>query len=194
LNPASGILAGMTKTSLEKCLSRLAKVSAGTWEVLGVTASSGSLEDAVKQHNFENPVASVVYFNLTGLPLTAMLILDPADIDCISKCFMGYSFPGGPATTQAEEVMLLELGNIILNSIVNSTLNALKKSGMPSVPAYLEGDLPRLLEGLGAGAELKQNLRVITAKLAIRCDSREAVAEVLALIPEELALGIDPAQ
>ena len=118
------------------------------------------------------------------------MLFDPGEMECISKCFMGYSFPRGEVTTQAEELMLLELANIILNSVINSTLNALRKSGIPSVPAYLEGGLSRLLAGLGAGADPQKTFRIIAATLAIRSDNHTARSEVLALVPEELELEL----
>jgi hypothetical protein len=183
---SSEMLIRLTEASLKKCLGRLSNVSAGTWEILGITASRGTLEDAVKQHEFRNPAAGAVYFSLGGFPLTALMLLDPTEMECISKCYMGYSFTRGTVTTAPEEVMLLELGNIILNAVINSALNALKKSGMPSVPAYLEGDQSRLLEGLGASVGLKKTFHIITATLAIRSDKCLAKSEVLALIPDEL--------
>ena len=115
------------------------------------------------------------------------MLFDPLDMECISKCFMGYSYPRGAVTTQTEEVMLLELGNIVLNSLINSALNALKLSLMPSVPAYLEGDFRDLANGLAPGGDLKQNFRIITATLAIKSDKRSTRSEVIALVPEELA-------
>lgn len=183
---SSAALKRSAETGLKKCLARLSSVSAGTWEILGVSVSRGTLEDAVKHHDFKNR-AAMVYFNIGGLPPTAAMLFDPGGIECISKCFMGYSFPRGEVTTQAEEVMLLELGNIILNSALNSALNAFKKSGIPSVPAYLEGNLSRLLGGLGAGAGVEKYLHVIAATLAIRSDKCEVRSEVLVLVPEELA-------
>jgi len=185
---SSGALVRLTEASLKKCLGRLSGVSAGTWELLGISASAGTVEDAVKLHDFVNPRASAVYFNLRGgLPFTAIMLFDPLDMECISKCFMGYSYPRGAVTTQTEEVMLLELGNIVLNSLINSALNALKLSLMPSVPAYLEGDFRDLANGLAPGGDLKQNFRIITATLAIKSDKRSTRSEVIALVPEELA-------
>lgn len=190
----SGILAGMAEASLQKCLGRLSKVSAGTWEISGIAASRGTIEDAVKRHDFKNPAASAVYLNIAELPLLAMMLFDPDDMENISNCFMGYSFARGPVTTQAEEMMLLELANIVLNSLINSSLNALKKCAMPSVPVYLEGNAVRLLAGLGAVADLKKNFHIIAATLVIRSKKGVSRSEVLALIPEELALEPGPAK
>lgn len=190
-NPGRALL-GLSEASLKKCLARLSGVSAGTWELSGMSAARGTIEDAMKRHDFVNPAASAVYFNLRGeLPLTAIMLFDPADMECISKCFMGYSFPRGAATTPTEEVMLLELGNIVLNSLINSAMNALKLSLMPSVPAYLEGDFRDLVNGLARGADPKAEFRIIAATLTMRSDKRVSRSEVLALVPEELALRFE---
>lgn len=182
----------MTEASLKKCLARLSGVSAGTWELLGISASQGTTEDAVKLHDFVNPAASAVYFNLGGgLPFTTIMLFDPSEMECISKCFMGYSYPRGAATTQAEEVMLLELGNIVLNSLINSAMNALKLSLMPSVPAYLEGDYRVLVNGLAPGGDVKKSFRIIGAALGIKSDKRVTRSEVIALVPEDLALQFE---
>ena len=64
----------------------------------------------------------------------------------ISKCFLGYSFSPSPAMDQASELLLSELGNIILNSFVSAMSNALKTVFLPSVPRYVHG-VPRDLAG-----------------------------------------------
>ena len=188
----NAVLEQLAAASLKKCLLRLSRVSAGTWEVLEIKASAGTLEYAVKQHDFKNPAAAV-YFSLNaGSPLTAIMLFNPQDMECISKGFTGHSFPRGARTTPAEEIMLLELGNIVLNAMVNSVLNVIKKSAMPAVPEFMEGDAPGLVSGLGASVDLKREFCVIKATLAIRCDTSVTNTEVFALVPGELLSGIAP--
>ena len=185
-------LVRLTEASLKKCLARLSGTSAGTWELLDIGAARGTIEDAVKRHDFVNPAASAVFFNLGGgLPFTTIMLFDPSDMECISKCFMGYAYPRGPVTTPTEEVMLLELGNIVLNSLINSAMNALKLSLMPSVPAYLEGDYRVLVNGLAPGGDVKKTFHIVSATLAIKSDKRMTRSEVIALIPEDLALRFE---
>jgi len=177
----------LAASSLEQCLLRLSRVSAGTWKVLDIKVYPGNLEDAVKQRVSSTPAAAV-YFNLNaGSAITTLMVFNPADVQCISKCFTGLSFPRGAHTTPAEEVMLLELGNIVLNALANSVLNAMKKSAMPAVPQYAEGDAARLLAGLGTMADLTKYFLVIKASLAIKCDLGETISEVFVLLPPELA-------
>ncbi|MDO8803240.1 MAG: hypothetical protein Q7R35_02310 [Elusimicrobiota bacterium] len=187
-NP-KGVLERLAAASLEKCLRRLSRAAA-TWQAAEIKVSAETLEDAVKRHDFKNPAAAV-YFTLPGAGLTALMLSDPSDMECISKGFTGRSIPRGGSTTPAEELMLLELGNIVLNALLNSLLNALKKGAMPGVPQFIEGDAARVVGGLGAVADLKRVFCVIKAKLVIRCGSSAADCEVFATIPEELASELE---
>ena len=187
------ILERLAAESLEKCLLRLSRVSAGTWQILGINVYTGTVADAVKQHDFTNPAAAV-YFNLgSGPALTMMMLFDPTEIECISKGFTGHSFPRGAHTTPAEEITLMELGNIVMNALANSVLNALNKTSFPALPEYIEGDSEVLMKELGAITDLNREYRVIKATLAIRCDNNVANSEVFTLIPAELAAKLEQA-
>jgi hypothetical protein len=193
MNPkASAILERVAVSGLEGCLDKLSKVSAGTWKIAGTGVSVGTLADAVKRHDFKTQSAAAVYFNVPGgFPFTAIMFFEPDDIGSISKCFMGYSFSRARRPTQPEEVMLLELGNIILNSLVNSVLNALKRSCLPMLPRYAEGD-PRSIEAaIGSVVDPKQNFRILTVTLAIGCGKCVGKSEVLAMIPDGLAAELE---
>ena len=181
------VLERLTAASLEKCLLRLSRVSAGTWQILGINISTGTAAGAIKQHDFTNQAAAV-YFNLgSGPALTMIMLFDPTEIEGISKGFTGHSFPRGERTTPAEEITLMELGNIVMNALANSVLNALNKTSFPALPEYIEGDSDALIKELGAITDLNREYRVIKATLAIRCDNNVANSEVFALIPLELA-------
>ena len=131
--------------SLEKCLVRLSKVSAGTWQLVDTGGSSGTPGNAVGKYDFKNQPAAAVYFDIKGdFPMTSLMIFDPADIDCISKCFLGYSFPRQGGISHSDEVMLLELGNIVLNSLSNLVFNALGESFMPLCPTISGNATPSL--------------------------------------------------
>jgi len=189
-NP-KGVIEQLSAESLEKCLLRLSKAAAAAWQLLDVKVSAGTIADAVEQYDFKNPAAAV-YFSLGSADgLTALMLFRPEDIDCISRCFTKNAFPRGQRTTPAEEMMLQEVGNIVLNALLNSVLNAVKKSAMPVVPQFVEGDAARVAAGLGAAADLKRVFRVIKAELAIRCDKCEGRSEVFVMLPEELASGLE---
>ncbi len=183
---AGAILERLTLSGLEKCLARLAKVSAGTWRINGVKVSRGTLEDAVAQHDFSHPGAAV-YFHVKGeFPFTSMMLFDLEDMELISKCFLGYSFPKAPTFTQTEEVLLMELGNIVVNAFINAVLNALKRSTMPPVPLCVDGNLRQVAAGAGAGSDPAKDYLVVAVSLAMQCDKLASATEVIGLVPAEL--------
>lgn len=185
------VLESLMGLSVAKCLMRLSRVSAGTWQVLDARISYGTLRDALAQHNFKRP-ASAVHFTLSGAaPFSGVILFDRADIECISRCFTGHSFPRTAVTTPAEEIMLTELGNILLNAITGTLLNALKKGFIPVAPSFLEGDLGKLTLELSKIPRLKQEFRTITVTLEMRTEKTSARSEVLILLPEELALELE---
>jgi hypothetical protein len=184
-------LKSLAAVDLAKCLLRISRVSAGTWQVLDAEVSSGTLEDALKHHDFKDSAAAV-YLNLKDTaPLTLVMMFDPANTECISKCFTGLSFPHGKSTTAAEEIMLTELGNIILNAMINALMNALKRSTMPAVPQYIEGDLPRIAGELGKVVDLKESFRTLTITIGIKSEECLSTSKVFALFPEALAMELE---
>jgi hypothetical protein len=80
----------------------------------------------------------------------------------------------------------MELGNIVVNSFINSVMNALKRSSMPPVPKCVDGDARRIAEAAGAGSELEMKYRVVVASLLMQSDRMSGAAEVIGLLPGEL--------
>ena len=117
---ASRILESIALLSLEKCAVKLSRISAGKWSVSEVRVSSRSMEDTLKEHGASSGQGAAVYFEISGeFPFTAMVVFRPEDIDTISRGFLGFSFSKMPSLSQAQELLLSELGNIILNSIIS---------------------------------------------------------------------------
>jgi hypothetical protein len=184
-------LESLASLSLAKCLLRMSRVTAGTWQVTGTHISSGTLLDALKRHDFTNRAAAV-YFNLRGIsPMTAVMAFDANDLECVSKCFTGHSFPRGGAITPAEEIMLTELGNIVLNALMNAVTNALKKSSMPAMPLFAEGDIAAIAAAISTQVNPNQLFRIIATTIVLKSDTATAKAEVLLLLPEELAMELE---
>ena len=184
-------LESLASLSVAKCLQRISRVSAGTWQVESARVSYGSVRDALKRHDFKNP-ATAVYIALEGAsPFATAMLFDPADIACVSQCFTGHSFPHGAATAPAEEIMLTELGNIVLNALLNTLLNAVKKSHFPAMPRYDEGGLDTIAAEFTRIPQLNQDFRIITVTIDMRCDKTSARSEVFALVPEELAMELE---
>ena len=185
---ANEMLGKVAVASLQKCVEKLTKVSAGVWSIAGADVSIGSLDEAMKHRSSEEGEASAVYCEVKGeQPFITMILFDPRDIDRISKCFLGYSFSISTVLSQAEELLLSELGNIILNSFISALSNILKRTFIPSAPKCLRGSQQYLLETIGAALDVRQRYHVINLKLDIQCDNSVTRSGILALIPEKLA-------
>lgn len=175
-------------SSLENCLAKLSRVSAGTWNITSADVRPGTLGDALKMHPFKSREAAAVWFSVAcDHPFTAIMLFETDDMECVSKCFLGYAFPGVPGIKLPEEVMLVELGNIVLNSVVSVVSNGLKKVLMPAVPRYAIGDAPGLAAEFAAALDPKRDFRIITLALGIRSGGDVSGSTVLCLMPEKLA-------
>ena len=110
-------------------MAKLSRVSAGKWNVGAVRVSCGSMEEAVKEHAAgPGGTGAAVYFEVRGeYPFTSMVVFRPDDIETISRGFLGFSFSKLPNLNQAQEMLLSELGNILLNALISSLSNALKE-------------------------------------------------------------------
>ncbi|OGS12650.1 MAG: hypothetical protein A2234_05535 [Elusimicrobia bacterium RIFOXYA2_FULL_58_8] len=191
-NQGTGTLERLAAVSLERCLLKISGTSGGGWRLAGISVASGTLAEAVNRHEFKAASAAAVYIHVqSGLPFTSVMLFDPDDIPHIAKCFVGDSLAGAGAIAQFGEVMLLELGNIVLNAVINYLQNVLKKSAIPSVPMFLSGDPSHISGGLGVYMDPRQFFRIVSAEINVSgggCVSRGAVVIIL---PEELAAALE---
>ncbi|MDO8806567.1 MAG: hypothetical protein Q7R35_19310 [Elusimicrobiota bacterium] len=186
------ILERMAVASLEKCVAKLSRVSAGKWSVAAAHVSCRSMEEAVKEHSSgPGGTGAAVYFEVRGeYPFTSMVVFRPDDIDTISRGFLGFSFSKLPNFNQAQELLLSELGNIILNALISSLSNALKRSFLPSAPKCLQGEKPFLLEALWASLGRAGRYSLVTVMLDLKCGNKVTRSEVIAVIPENMEAAL----
>lgn len=187
------ILEKIAGASMEKCLARLSRVSAGKWSVDAISVTRRSMEETIRDH--ASITGAAVYFKVTGeFPFTSMVIFRPEDIETISRGFLGFSFSKVPVLSQAQELLLSELGNIILNAFISALSNALHRSFLPSAPKCVKGETQFLLEALWSTLEGERPRSVVTITLDLQCDDNITRSEVVAVIPESLELALAAAQ
>ena len=184
---ANHILENIIIAGLEKCVGKLSKVSAGRWSLEDVKVSRGALSEISLARPTTSGGGASVYFKVSGdHPFAVMVIFQSADIEFISKCFLGFAFPRMADIDQAEELLLSELGNIILNAFVGSLSNALKKSFIPSGLKSLKGERRFLLESLAAVLDKDRKYSLISTMLDLQCNHFVTKAEVIGIISEKL--------
>jgi|GEM_PF-642405 len=179
-------ISSLAAGGLSKCMLRASEATSWAWELCEVSVFSGQIADAVKAAGF-GPNVAAVQVNVRGVPpFSAAMVLRSVDIKFISGCFANgplYRIQG----MDLEEGLLLEIGNIILNSLTSPLLSALKKPDIPSVPMLIKGGPASVTASLGACLRPEQDYRVIYATLAMRREGRLARAGVLCFLPQKLA-------
>lgn len=184
---AEKILEGIAVTSLEKCVAKLSRISAGKWTVADVKVTCRSMEEAIRDHAASRGTGAAVYFEVKGeFPFTSMVVFRPDDIDTISRGFMGFSFSKLPSLSQAQELLLSELANIIVNSLISSLSNVLKRGFLPSAPKCVQGEPQFLLEALWTAVGRGGKHSLVTVTLDLQCDRAVTRSEVITLIPESM--------
>ncbi|MCX5784457.1 MAG: hypothetical protein NTX59_02080 [Elusimicrobia bacterium] len=190
---SNSILETIAVAGLEKCVGKLSKVSAGRWSLADVSVSRSALSEIALERR-AGKGGTAVYFEISGAhPFTVMIIFQSADIELISKCFLGFAFPRMADIDHAHELLLSELGNIILNAFMGSLSNALKLSFVPSEPKCLTGKPQFLLESLLAGLDKEQKYSLISIMLDLQCGHLVTQAEVIGIIPKKLEEELEKA-
>lgn len=180
--------------SMGKCMAKLSRISAGQWSVSGISVARRSMSEAIRAHTAAGGIGAAVYFEVAGeYPFTSMVIFRPEDVEVLSRGFLGFSFNKLPGINQAQELLLSELGNIILNAFISALSNTLKRSFLPSAPKSVNGEIQFLLEALWVtlGGESHS---VVTVTLDLKCGNAVTRSEVLAVIPESLELALTAVQ
>lgn len=180
----------LTLQSLQRCLDRVSGISAGVWRLSVGPARAGGPPEALAPHGAE---AAAVYLSLEGLPLFALMLVNPQELECLARAFTGHAFPRGPRVSGAEQVMLSELGNIILNAMLNPLVNSLKKSAMPTLPSFFEGPYAGLAAELAALPASAPPLRTVPALISLDCCGASASVHLFTFLPEDYALQIERA-
>lgn len=179
-------LAGHAAEGLERCLLKLSTVSPGEWRLAGARIFRCAAREALRRDEKRPPLCEAVRIKVKGdVPFSTVLLYDPADTRHITRCFVHDSVYASIGPEQAD-VTGVELGNIVLNALVNALLKAFRRTAVPSVPAYFRGDLAAIERWLGAG---HGDFTVISASFSVHRDGRAAHAEVLAFLPPEFTAG-----
>lgn len=190
---ADNILENIAAAGLRKCVDKLSKISAGHWSLADVSVSWGTFNEIMlKRRSAAGGVA--VYFEISGeYPFAVMIIFQTKDVEFISKCFLGFAFPRMAEINQAEELLLSELANIILNSLVGALFNSLKRSFIPSAPKCIKGEPLFLLEALWTMLDKKQKYSLVSMNINLQCDNAVTRAEVIGIIPGKLEKELEKA-
>ncbi len=176
---------------LSKCMLKTAEASSWAWELCDFSVVSGKIADAVKLADFGHAAAAIQVNIRNGSRFSAAMLFRSEDIGFISGCFVNGPLYQSESIKDLEEVLLLEIGSIILNAMVNPLIDASKMNAISSVPMFIKGGPGAVMAGLGACLDPKLDFRIIYASLAMRRDGRLARAGVLCVLPQKLAAELE---
>jgi len=176
-------LTRLITAGLDKCMRRMTEVSPGVWQLAAVRVFTGEARGAIRRGEREGKPSAAIRIKIKGaIPFVTAIIFNPEDIKHISRCFAEEIY-FGPVSEGQPDVTVIEIGNILLNALVNTLLRGLKKSAVPSVPAHFQGDCGAIEQWLGAGPG---SFTIISAKFTMQREGRTADAEILAFLPPPL--------
>lgn len=170
----------LSQEAVSSALKRLNRVSSGKWKL--------SWEENLVVSGRVNYDSVCVYFG-AGEGQEAMhfaLFFDRKDMGALSRNFIGYSFFVSEKMTKTEEMLVSELGNIILNSLVNVIGNKLGRPFIPSVPKIIQAEKEFALEVISAELPENRGKTELSEIISIECGGKEAVCEIFSFIPENM--------
>lgn len=191
-NEETAIWKELITSSVDKCINKLSKISKSKWSISQTKISSNTLDEIIRSYIPKDGPGVCIYFEITGVyPWIAMITLEPEDVEIISKIFFGNYHPKISQLNYAEELILAEFGNVILNSMVGSISNVLQKPFLPSVPKCVQGKTEHLMEAFKIILQAMPRHKIIIIELKLTCDNLTSKSEILGVIPENLEKEIN---
>ncbi|MBI4655928.1 MAG: hypothetical protein HY746_04170 [Elusimicrobia bacterium] len=172
-------------------MSKLSRISSGDWSILNVKISNKTLEEMIRESAIEEDFNAGVFFEVKGeFPFVAMIVFRPKDIEIVSKCFLGYSLARIGALSNVEELMLSELGNIIVNSFIGSLSNLMSTTFLPSVPKCIQGPRNSILEAFETMLLKTARHTIINVFMEMKYCQLNSKCDIVAVVPENLEKAI----
>ncbi|MFH1618708.1 MAG: hypothetical protein ABIG11_02280 [bacterium] len=174
----------ITWKSLSHCLSKLSKMTGSPWLIEAGDMKWLPMPLLVREYSSDEQTGAAVYFDVAGdMPMSLMIVFHPRDTGIIARCFLGHSYPFLSHLNHLEELVLSELGNIVVNAFVGALANEMDSIMLPSVPRCVQGSRFALVEALQS--TVKEPGRYSACKMPLRMESAggSASSELLALFP-----------
>ncbi|MDA8130109.1 MAG: response regulator [Elusimicrobia bacterium] len=186
-----GAIKRLAAGGLSKCMLKASDATASSWELCEVSVTSGGEAELAKLTDLGRDTASVHVNVRGGSTFSGALVFRADHAGLIANSFVKGPVYVAEEIRSLEEGLMLEMGNIIVNSLANALFNALKRSAIPSVPMLVKGGPAAVAAALVSCLEQGKPVRIISARLAMRREGRVAGAGVIGVLPEEIAGELD---
>lgn len=183
------LLTSLALENLQRCALKLSAVSSGKWSITGSNLQLGTLDEEMKHCCMESDVEkAAIYVDIKGdTPFAAFILLRSEDMDRVSKSLFRNVLTSAPGPVGMSDLILCELGNILLNSLASALANFFNCIFLPSPPRCLKGAPEFLLEAMDMTLNVRDKFRILTINLEIKCEGELINGELMAFIPDSLA-------
>jgi len=170
----------ISTNALKSAIEKMNRVSAGKWAI-----NDNSIFDNYRQNNYDSVCA---YFdvNMKYENLNFALFFNRKDIDIISRCFLGYSFFVSEKMTKKEELLIGEIGNILLNSLISALCNKLNIKLIPSIPKVIQAEKEFALDVIMGELPSTRQKSVYGNIININCEGKNIFCEIFSFLPESI--------
>ena len=143
---------------LLKSTERLNKVSLFRWKVEEVRFE-------LPKKDFESVCVYLVSRNFNRFAF--LLFIRKEDANKVFKIFSGYYLAASSEFKKSYELLISEIGNIILNSVLSEMANRLGRAIMPDVPIVINGDKKFILENISQMIEENKSKNPVSSTVLV---------------------------
>jgi chemotaxis protein CheY-P-specific phosphatase CheC len=161
--------------SIPDILSKINSISSYKWEDLS--------NEEIDLGNY-NSVCSYFEVKDSDYPMNFALFFNKGDVIELTKSFIGYNFFVSGKISKSEELLIQELSNIILNSIVSQISNLAKKVIIPSGPKIIESEKEFIFDVISRQLTDNSNREIFHYIFKIKCREKNIYCEVISFISE----------
>lgn len=167
----------ISQRAFDRAIERINKVSASKWDIC---------YDVEPDDNYD---AICCYFQVKDpeREMSFAMFFRRDDLPHISKAFVGYGFFLSQKISRSEELLVEELSNIILNSIVSEISNILKEKIIPIGPKTVHAPKDTAMEVLSSALPENKSKVSLRSLIGFNFGDKKVSCEVYSFMPEVLA-------
>ncbi len=162
-------LKSLVNAGLLKSTERLNKVSSFRWKVLEVSFE-------LSRKGYESVCVYLISKNYDKLAF--LLFIKKEDANKIFKIFSGYYLSESPEYKKSYELLISEIGNIMLNSVLSEIANKLSKIIIPDVPRIINGEKRFILENISGMLEENKSKVPLSSTVLVESENEKMSIEL----------------
>lgn len=164
--------------SFEKAAEKVNRISVAKWEF--------SLQACAKPENYD---AVCCYFQVkdSSIPMIFAMLFRRSDAVTISKSLLGYGFFISQKMSKSEELLMEELSNIILTSLISEIANFLGVKIIPSGPKTAQAPRDTAVEIISSLSGQNNHMVCVASSAGFSCAGDKVSCEIYSFFDKKIA-------